>query len=422
MAISPSLSDPSVAQRFFQPVRDLIPSCLYSRPCPSLSDALWVERHVGRILFPATSGRGFLQEHAGVFGSRPDLGHFFESIKSRRRLSFVAELNSRLRASLRRLVPDRFASFPELADFDLYAGDGHWHGAAVHDPIHDGTKYATGHFFGIDLRCGGVFHLTIADFVQRRKEHDMHALKRLELGHLRQGAPTGRKVLWVWDKAGIDFAQWYRWKCSAGIYFVSRAKENMIRHVMGINDWNRNDPINRHVEDDVLVGTSQGVSVRWIRYRDPVDGELIELITSEMNLPPGLIAHLYRVRWDIEKVFDEFKNKFIEKKSWGSSSVAKAVHGQFLCLAHTLLSLFEKTVVEPNGITNVAEDARRQRRVDATESQLQKAGAEFPEALRTFSRSTQHSVKFIRWLRSSLVSTTSWEAAQTELRALYATL
>ncbi|MGE3310114.1 MAG: transposase [Limisphaerales bacterium] len=227
----------------------------------------------------------------------------------------------------------------------------------------------------------------------------MRALKRLELGHFRQGAPVDRKVLWVWDKAGIDFAQWYRWKHSAGIYFVSRAKENMNRDVMGINNWNRNDAINRHVVDDVLVGTSQGVLVRWIRYRDPVDGELIELITSEMNRSPGLIVHLYRVRWDIEKVFDEFKSKFLEKKSWGSSSVAKAVHGQLLCLAHTLLSLFQKIVVEPDGITKVAEDARRRKRMDATEAQLQKAGAAFPEALRTFSRCTQHSLKFIRWLR-----------------------
>jgi len=33
-----------------------------------------------------------------------------------------------------------------------------------------------------------------------------------------------------------------------------------------------------------------------------------ERLVQELTLPPGLIAHLYRLRWNIEKVFDELKN------------------------------------------------------------------------------------------------------------------
>ena len=418
----PSLSQPSVAHQFFGPMFDLLSSSTHSRSCPSLPDASWLSLLVARILFPGTSGRAFLQEHASFFASPPALGLFFESLKSSRRLALLREINAHLQDSLPFLFPDRFVDYPCLRDFDVYAGDGHWHGAAAHDPLSNGTKFATGHFYGINLRHGGVFHLAAADFLHRHKEHDMRALKRLAVDSLRRGAPKGRKVIWVWDKAGIDFRQWYQWKQSAGVYFISRAKENMNREVIAEKAWDKSDPINLCVQDDVLVATSQGVSVRWVRYRDPLDGELFELITSEMTLPPGLIVHLYRVRWDIEKAFDDFKNKFFEKKSWASSPVAKAVHAQFLCLAHTLLKIFDKTVVEASGVENVAENARRNKRIDKLEAQLGQSHPIVPTALRNLLRCTQHSVKLIRWLRSCLLRSTSCEQSLNELRTSYATL
>ena len=172
----------------------------------------------------------------------------------------------------------------------------------------------------------------------------------------------------------------------------------------------------------MLVATSHGVAVRRVTYRNPVDGELFEFLTNEFDLPPGLIAHLYRLRWDIEKTFDEFKNKLGEKKSWASSATAKSIHAQLLCLTHTLLVLFETAVVELAGVGNVAEDARRERRLARVEASLAQAGERLPAALRTLLRCTQHSVKLIRWLRSSLREPTSCQAALARLRQLYAKL
>ena len=48
-------------------------------------------------------------------------------------------------------------------------------------------------------------HLTVADQIERNKEHEMRALKRQTADTLRQGAAKGRKVLYIWDRAGIDF-------------------------------------------------------------------------------------------------------------------------------------------------------------------------------------------------------------------------
>jgi hypothetical protein len=52
----------------------------------------------------------------------------------------------------------------------------------------------------MNLRPHGMVHLTGADPVARLKEHDLRALKRLDISTLRPAAPPGRKVLW---NAGI---------------------------------------------------------------------------------------------------------------------------------------------------------------------------------------------------------------------------
>ena len=46
-----------------------------------------------------------------------------------------------------------------------------------------------------------------------------------------------------------------------------------------------------------------------------------------MTLPPGLLAFIYKKRWDIEKVFDQFKNKLMENKAWEKSGNAKCGGG-----------------------------------------------------------------------------------------------
>ncbi|MBL9178217.1 MAG: hypothetical protein JNM65_09145 [Verrucomicrobiaceae bacterium] len=115
---------------------------------------------------------------------------------------------------------------PALDDFDLYAADGHYHRSAAHDQSRDraGGKLPSGHFMRLSLRTHAMEHLYAADTSQgNKREHDMHALKALSIAQLRGGAAKGRKVLYVYDRAGIDFRQWFNWKHAGGIYFISRS-------------------------------------------------------------------------------------------------------------------------------------------------------------------------------------------------------
>ena len=139
-------------------------------------------------------------------------------------------------------------------------------------------------------------------------------------------------------------------------------------------------------------------------------------------MPPGVLAWLYKTRWDIEKSFDEIKNKLGEQKAWGSSATAKSMQAQFICLTLNLLHLLEHELKEKEGIVNEAEDKRREKRLGLVREGLKKAGAVLPKALELVQRSTQHSVKFIRWAAARLWQNNPWKLACVALAALYARL
>ena len=162
----------------------------------------------------------------------------------------------------------------------------------------------------------------------------MHAIKRLDLDALRGRQPKGTKVILAWDKAGIDFAFWHKVKMSSGLYFIALEKENMKLIKCGYRNFDRSDPRNAGVVSDENVGPGSGAGamLRRITYIDPVEGTTYVYITTEMTLAPGILALIYKQRWDEEKVFDEFKSKLVEKKAWGSSPTAKSTQALFLCL------------------------------------------------------------------------------------------
>jgi len=414
----------STWERFLAPILALLAKAKNQRSCPELPDLTWFELGIRRVLEAHRSGRAFLQ-NLRVSGSRtPSLSLFFESLKSSRRLALVSEVSNALAKTLPVLVPTAWDTLPELSNMDVYAGDGHFHEAAAHDSRDPakGCKYATGHFFALNLRSHALVHLTVADQLTRKKEHDMHALKRLSIKELRQGAKTGRKVLYVWDRAGIDFLKWQYWKNTGGLYFLSREKSNMNLQFLKANEWDLSDPQNEGVLADEMVTSSQGVQVRRVRYRCAIRGEEFSFLSSEYRLPPGVLAHLYRLRWDIEKTFDELKNKVGETKAWASSATAKGMQANFLCLGHNLMLLCETELEQVHGVRNEAELARRAKRLEKEGERLGKEGAVVPVLVLAFQRLTQRSVKFVRWLRVQLFGTPQEELNISLLRQLYAVL
>ena len=180
-----------MSDALFSPLADALSHSRHTRVCSSLPDAEWLEMGIRRVADESASGRAFLERHAALRGRPVAVSLWFESIKSARRLRLLGDVARYLKNEVARDLRcvDPLAMYTCLPAYDLSCGDGHYHDAAVHDAAIDGTRYATGHFFGLNLRTHALFHLTQADRgPTRKREHDMRALKRLPVDELRRGA------------------------------------------------------------------------------------------------------------------------------------------------------------------------------------------------------------------------------------------
>ena len=408
----------TVNELFYQPLEGLAERSPHARPCPELPDDRFLRLGVQRVLEAVESGRAFLQEHGPRLAAALNHHSYFAALRSARRCALVTDVSLALLQKANPQWQDRLADIPELAAYECFALDGHWHKAAAHDARHDGSKMAVGHFYSLNLRTHSLRHLTAG---QGLHEHDVSALKRVKPKGLRQSVPKGRRVLAIYDKAAIDFHFWKRCRQECAVYFISRAKENMVYDLLDRVEWDRSDARHHGVTEDRRVMTREGHPMRIVCYTDPRTGQSYEFLTNEMDLPPGVIAELYRRRWDVEKVFDQIKNKLGEQKAWATSLEAKSAQAQFIALTHNLLLLYEQSVERRHGITNEAEDQRRQKRAQATEERCAEKGTPLSSLVVSAQRATQRSVKFLRWLRQSLRDQATETAAALRLRQLYAT-
>ena len=407
----------TVNDTFFRPLMEALAASVGHHPCREISDAQWLRMGVQRVLEGSESGRAFLQEHGLRFETTPSYATYFASLRSQRRCDLARAVNSRLIAAVEAKSANRLADIPELSRYACFAADGHWHRAAVHDPRHKDAKMAVGHFYGLNLHTHVLRHLTAG---QGLHEHDMSALKRIQPKGLRQETPKGTRALIVYDKAGIDFDYWGRCRRDCALYFLSRVKENMVFEWIADLEWDKADARNRGVLVDCKVRSREGHLLRLVIYQDGITGQVYEFLTNEVDLPPGVIAELYRRRWEAEKVFDQIKNKLGQKKAWGSTMAAKEAQALLIAITHNLLLCYEQHLEKSHDLKNTAEDERRAKRVEGqtcaeTESLVS-------SLVLNVRRATQRSVKFIRWLRQAMRETLTEAAALARLRQLYAVL
>jgi hypothetical protein len=126
--------DSPVFRRFFQPAHDAFAGSAHRHLCHRISDEDYLAAGVLRCVSDSRTGRDFLQRHGDGGGSDIAVDLFFKAIQSERRLKNLASINAGLAPLMAASSVDPFASIPELKDFAIYAGDGHYHAAAVHDP------------------------------------------------------------------------------------------------------------------------------------------------------------------------------------------------------------------------------------------------------------------------------------------------
>lgn len=411
----------TVYRRLFTPMFSALTRAKHRRQCPEYTDAEFLVCGVRRVIAQVQSGRDWVQRIRTELITGVTVATFFQSLRSKRRLALSEEVASDIVSQVDQecgAEHDPLVEHEELRGYHVYASDGHYEAAASHTPHIQGKIYAPGCLYSLNLRSHSLSFLDVTR-PRFKKESEITALKRLSTTQLRMNAPMGTKVVHVYDPAVVDYRQWQRWKAK-GIYIITREKENSAALTVGAVPVDKTDPRNIGVVADEFIGVSSGLMIRRVVYQDPATGKVFNFITNEMKLPPGLIAFLYKLRWDVEKVFDEKKNKLLENKAWGITPTARCLQALFVCMAHNLMVLLERQLERDEGIRDTKAEAKRQRRVERLKEQIRESGHTANPMVIKCTRITQRSLQFIRWLRCSISRATPWPAAVEALRPLMA--
>lgn len=424
-----------------------------------------------RPLMEAVSGRDALQKWAEVYDDLFDNPNFprsswFGALHTASRLEALLVVSQAFHLEVSGGIPERLAQFPELANYDVWTGDGHWHEASLHDQRYankegDLVKLPAGHIYFYNHRSGLIHHF--ATCMHGTQEHDMSVLQRTPLDFLRVlaagklggKAKAKRTSLVIYDRAAVDFPFWNKAKREHGTNLITRDKSTLLYAHEEWLTWDETNPLNARIISDELVFKDGEPWRRITATRADQDTEdTITILTNDLNLPPGLICMLYHRRWDIERAYDDVKHKFHEGKAWGSSMVSKSMQGEFIALAWNVLQVLEHELAQQE-VANVAEEKRRNERTEARAAESaertreeheemkawqeeaaatlppqSKSGAgagklampplESPELYRA--RRIRIPVKLIRWFRNMLPKTWTWQRMLERLRCLYSTL
>lgn len=116
----------------------------------------------------------------------------------------------------------------------------------------------------------------------------------------------------VYDK-GFNKYWYFSELTQSNIGFVTRLKDNARYTVLHTNDVYDEPDI---LSDQVIalkyrhLKVPRTVTLRLVRYKDPVSGEILRFLTNLMELKPLTISLLYKNRWVIEVLFRQIKQNF----------------------------------------------------------------------------------------------------------------
>lgn len=126
----------------------------------------------------------------------------------------------------------------------------------------------------------------------------------------------------------MDFA-WFAALMRQGVWFVTRAKENLAYHVV----TTLIPPLNRNILTDEIIELTGFYSarknpsyLRRIKAVDPQTRESIVLLTNHLRFGASTISAIYKDRWQIEILFRNLK-QHLRIKTFVSTS-ANALHIQ----------------------------------------------------------------------------------------------
>ncbi len=383
----------------------------WERKCPDFSDTDFVHMGLLRCITSVDSGRHFIQNADELHNAAYPHSTYFNALHSRRRrdmLKAVALESYRLICiEAEEFGIDYLSQFPELDAYDVEAADGHFITHACHTPKNDNGKvFAAGFIYAMNLRNG--FLNPICKVTNGTKRSHEIPCFRSWVEKERDKKLPGRKQLYIYDRAAIDYACWDRQRENE-IYMISILKENAIVDFVKVLDFDKKDPVNTGIAGYELFRKGNK-TFTVVTYKDPeTDKEFKFISTLPTSIRPGVIAMLYYKRWTIEKAFNNSKSDLKERKAWSSEEFALDLQMRLTAMTYNLMRLFEEkskkynaTLIHPAEIKYEKTLLKRQKNAEVKEK--------FVNPLHFMHRIARISSSKIRAVKNAILTNLSFSA------------
>ena len=418
------MSTDDVVRSLFEEASDYVRG---SRKCNEITDLEFAQLNAYRVILgEGSSGRSFLQKLDEVADTEAKRATYFDALNSKRRRDYFCSLS----LALERILEDSFNSkgidylkqFPELNGRHVFAADGHTIQHACHS-----AKNAKGNFvssesvFMLDLRLGLVRSVAPVSG-SSRKGHDWRAMK-MAFPQMRESlSKTTKPPIMIYDRACPDlhFASEQILTTKLKTEFIIREKSNMLPIIQQPLEFNKDIELNTGVTAVYMVGFNNTITMRKVCYTNPEDGRSYVYLTTNQDLEPGVIAWLYFLRWRIEKVFDLFKNRYCEKKSWATTQHAQIIQSTSTAAAHNILMFMKHILDRDFDISEVKLEKKRQAALKKRTKVAEKNGRQI-HPLTYAHPIMQLSAQFIREIEKSFRSGKSWKALLPKFRKVMST-
>jgi transposase len=149
------------------------------------------------------------------------------------------------------------------------------------------------------------------------QQHDLKVARNYEL-------PFSRDSILVLDKAYFDLRWLYSLACR-GVFFVTRAKDNLNYTVIGQHKPSTNSAC---LEDNIIELVNYNSKqkypekLRRIEWVDKETGQILVFLTNNFDFAASTIAGIYKARWQVEIFFKWIKQNLKIKTFLGTSENA----------------------------------------------------------------------------------------------------
>ncbi len=384
----------SIAQIFLTLLDYCFERSRHTQKCPAISDELFIQLGVQRIMERVKSGREFLQKLDEEDDLEITRSSFFSTLQSQRRLLLTEEITQVFYELMQKYFEqfdvDFLKEFPELNDYQVWAGDGHYIDHACHTgKDSSGKNYGAGTLYAQDLRTG-LMHVVTAITDGSRKNHEMPLFRRAV------EKIKAKKILWVLDRAYIDKA-WWAEQSKLGQNVIVLVKEGSVVIKKKNLKFDATKEINTGVQSVYIAQLGKGGPIhKIVEYEDPETGNKYRYMCTVKGVEPGLVAWLYQMRWRIEKSYDTYKNDLYEQKAWATGKTALKIQSHMIAMTYNLLRFVKEFLNSEEDIEDTKVEEKFTKNLDIREKKAKIKGRSIHPFLRKMPRMAKLSSQFIR--------------------------